>query len=150
MLENATQLTADQQAIVETFGPFERDPEGRPANVPGAKLDHGKNRLALLLYGFPHAIEAVGRVATFGAEKYSPHGWRSVPGGFERYTDAMLRHLFAEGRGELIDHDSKLSHASAVAWNALARLELLLTGKGMRPPAYSQNGNIEPEDSPSK
>lgn len=112
--------------ITETFGPLETDPLGKKASDPGAKLDAGKNRMGLVLNGFPHALFAVGQVATFGANKYSDHGWRKVPNGQERYTDAMLRHLLAEASGKRIDDETGLTHAAAVAWNALARLELML------------------------
>lgn len=67
-----------------------------------------------------------GAVGTFGAEKYTKGGWLDVPDGVERYTDALYRHLLAEGRGELVDHESGLLHAAHSAWNALARLDLML------------------------
>ncbi|WP_374492785.1 dATP/dGTP diphosphohydrolase domain-containing protein [Brachymonas sp.] len=104
----------------------ETDPHGRNPHQPGAKLDAGKNRLGLVMQGFPRALQAVGHVATYGAEKYTPDGWKSVPNGIERYTDAMYRHLLAEATGELQDQDTRLLHAAHAAWNALARLELLL------------------------
>lgn len=115
-----------EEEITETFGPLEVDPLGKKANEPGAKLDAGKNRMGLVLNGFPHALLAVGQVATFGANKYSDHGWMKVPNGHGRYTDAMLRHLLAEASGERVDSETGLTHAAAVAWNALARLELML------------------------
>lgn len=104
----------------------ETDPNGKNANDPGSKLDAGKNRLGLVLGGFALALEEVGRVGTFGAAKYAPNGWMSVPGGVERYTDAMYRHLMKEAQGELIDPDSGTFHAAQAAWNALARLDLML------------------------
>lgn len=104
---------------------IESDPTGRAPSQPGAKLDAGKVRLGLVLLGFSEALGAVGRVGTFGAAKYTDNGWSSVPLGFERYTDALLRHLLAERR-ESADSDSGLDHAAHAAWNALARLELLL------------------------
>lgn len=102
---------------------FQRDPSGLDAHVPGAKLDLGKNRLGSVLRGFKHAIVEVGKVGTFGANKYTLDGWLDVPDGLERYTDAMLRHHFAD---EPIDPESGLSHAAHRAWNALAILELEL------------------------
>ena len=102
---------------------MEKDPNGKQAHEPGAKLDKGKNRLGLVLLDFGNALKAVGEVGTFGANKYSAHGWLSVPNGRERYTDAMFRHLFA---GSEIDEDSGLAHDAQTAWNALARLELRL------------------------
>lgn len=75
---------------------------------------------------FPRAISAVAAVSAFGASKYAWKGWESVPDGFNRYSDAMVRHLTYEGQGEVLDPDSGLLHAAHAAWNALARLELLL------------------------
>ena len=75
---------------------------------------------------FPRAIKAVATVSEFGANKYAWKGWENVPDGYNRYSDAMVRHLTYEGEGEVLDPDSGLLHASHVAWSALARLELLL------------------------
>ena len=109
-----------------TFHALERDPNGTDANAPGAKLDAGKNRLGLVVGGFSRAIKAVGDVGTFGAGKYTPNGWMSVPNGVERYTDAMYRHLLDEAAGELTDPQTGIAHAAHAAWNALARLDLML------------------------
>jgi hypothetical protein len=51
-----------------------------------------------------------------------------VERGIDRYTDAMLRHALAEGIEEF-DTESGLKHAAHTAWNALARLELMLRAK---------------------
>jgi hypothetical protein len=104
---------------------MEQDPHGISAHEPGAKLDAGKTRVGLVLGGFSRALSAVCEVGTYGAQKYTPSGWRSVPDGVERYTDAMGRHLLMEPR-ETVDPDSGLPHAAHVAWNALARLELMI------------------------
>ncbi len=89
----------------------------------GIKHDAGKSRPSLVIEGFPRALVAVSEVATFGAGKYSPGGWQHVENGVERYTDAMYRHLLATDE---TDAESGLSHAAHAAWNALARLELML------------------------
>ena len=111
---------------VETSGPSETDPTGRQAHDPGAKLDAGKPRVWLVLGGFPRALEEVSKVGTFGAKKYSDDGWAGVPDGIARYSDAMGRHLLKEAAGEKLAPDSRLMHAAHTAWNALARLELML------------------------
>ena len=108
----------------------EADPSGISPHTPGAKLDAGKNRLGLVLQGFANALEEVGRVGTFGANKYTDNGWMSVPNGHARYTDAAYRHLLKEAQGELLDLESGLQHAAHAAWNALARLELKLRESG--------------------
>lgn len=108
----------------------ESDPTGKDPHQPGAKLDAGKVEMGLILNGMPRALLQVARVATYGANKYTRDGWMSVPDGPRRYTDAMYRHLNAEARGEIHDADTQLEHAAHAAWNALARLELLLRGQG--------------------
>jgi hypothetical protein len=107
----------------------EEDPNGINQHDPGAKLDKGKNRVALVLSGFSNAIEEVSKVGTYGAEKYSPNGWEKVDNGLERYDNAMLRHWLAEKRGEESDPDTELLHAAHAAWNSLAYLELKLREK---------------------
>lgn len=105
---------------------MESDPLGKSPHEPGAKLDAGKLRAALVLGGFANALKAVSQVGTVGAVKYTPNGWVEVPNGQERYTDAMLRHLLDELAGVECDKDTGLRHAAHTAWNALARLELML------------------------
>lgn len=78
---------------------------------------------------FPRAVTAVAEVSTFGAKKYAWAGWEAVDDGINRYSDAMVRHLFKEGAGEVVDPDSGLLHAAHLAWGALARLELILREK---------------------
>jgi hypothetical protein len=113
-------------AVTETFGPLEVDPLGKMANEAGAKLDAGKNRLGLVLLSFSRSLQEVGKVGTYGANKYSDNGWIDVPNGQQRYTDALLRHLMQEAKGQILDPDTQLHHAAHAAWNALARLDLLL------------------------
>ena len=122
-------MSAPHRIII---GP-EADPHGTPAHQPGAKLDAGKPRAALVLGDFAHALAAVVDVGTFGARKYTDHGWLSVPDGAERYTDAMLRHWLAEHHGQPTDPQTDLLHAAHLAWNALARLELQLRALKAQP-----------------
>jgi len=84
---------------------------------------------------FPTAIEAASTVSNFGATKYAWNGWRYVPNGIDRYTDAMVRHLAAEAKGEVLDPESGLPHAWHTLWNALARVELMEQEK--------KNGRVE-------
>jgi len=102
----------------------EVDPSGIEQHIAGAKLDAGKPDASMLLM-FGRALLEVAKVGTVGAAKYSRGGWQFVPDGIRRYTAALLRHLFKE-HYEKIDADTELLHAAQVAWNALARLELLL------------------------
>ena len=103
----------------------ETDPRWLKSGEPGAKFDAGKVRPSLILNAMPLAILAVAEVGTYGANKYSENGWKDVDNGIARYTDAMDRHRIKEGL-EVFDEDSNLRHAAQVAWNALARLELML------------------------
>jgi len=116
----------------QAFKP-EADPTGRDPKQGGAKLDAGKPCVwrGAIDY-FPRAIRAVAAVSTFGASKYSWKGWESVPEGFERYSDALVRHLITESDEGSYDNDSGLLHAAHAAWNALARLEFLLREKGLK------------------
>lgn len=93
-------------------------------DLGGMKYDGGKPRMALLFDGCPNALEAVGQVLTFGAQKYAAHSWQTVPEGEERYKSALLRHLLAVGKGEKIDPESNLHHLAHAACNALFILEL--------------------------
>lgn len=104
----------------------EYDPNGKSPNEPGAKLDAGKAPLyrGLIDY-FPRACQAIAEVSEVGAKKYTWRGWETVPDGYNRYSDALLRHV-SKGTYELLDQDTNLTHAAHAAWNALARLELLL------------------------
>lgn len=115
------------------FSHTERDPHGADPHTPGAKLDAGKTRAGLVLGDFARALEQVSRVGTFGAQKYTDHGWLSVPQGQQRYTDAMLRHWLAEHYGPARDDQTGLLHAAHLAWNALARLELMLRAQEQTP-----------------
>lgn len=107
----------------------ESDPHGKDQHETGAKLDAGKPRLGLVLGAFANALVEVGKVGTYGAQKYTDNGWLDVPKGKARYTDALLRHVLAE-TNETHDPDTHLLHAAHAAWNALARLELVLRKRG--------------------
>lgn len=109
----------------------EKDPNGLGQHEPGAKLDDGKVRPSLVISGFPRALLEVAKVGTYGAGKYTDGGWRSVPDGIKRYTDARDRHRLM-GAIEENDRDSGISHLAHEAWNALAALELSLMANGVR------------------
>jgi hypothetical protein len=107
----------------------ESDPNGLKANEPGAKLDAGKSPLyqGLINY-FPRACMAVADLSGKGAKKYSWGGWADAKDGILRYTNAMCRHLFKEPiEGRFYTEDGEdYDHAVQTAWNAFARLELML------------------------
>jgi hypothetical protein len=100
----------DKQTIIE-------EQKERLNNVKsklGQKFDEGKLRYDL----YPlKAYEGCTRVLTFGANKYTPNGWRSVPDANNRYYAALIRHLNAQkeyldngGIGLALDEESGLPH----------------------------------------
>jgi len=115
--------------------PVEKDPNGLSSKTPGAKLDAGKSPVfqGAISY-FPRALVSVAGVSAYGANKYAWKGWEKVADGYNRYSNALGRHLAKEGIEGLYDQEilndpkfpGKILHAAQVAWNALARLELLL------------------------
>lgn len=108
---------------------IETDPSGISLSTPGAKADAGKLRPSLVLGGFAKALEAVVLVGTKGAAKYTDNGWKEVPNGFARYSDAQGRHELKRNKGETHDADSGDLHLAHEAWNALAKLQLYLDSK---------------------
>lgn len=74
----------------------------------------------------PEAMIAMGEVLTIGADKYGDRNWEENLGDaeagltFDRFVGAMLRHLTAYQRGELVDPESGFSHLKHVLWNAMA------------------------------
>lgn len=110
----------------------EQDPNGKSAKEPGSKLDAGKAPIMTgVLHYFPRAIIEVAMLSQHGADKYSWKGWEKVPDGANRYGNALCRHIVDEAIQGTYDlawdaQGKAVLHATADAWNALARLELLL------------------------
>ncbi len=102
-----------------TFGPT----KGRAG---GLKFDADKPRMELLIQGMPRALEAVGQVLTFGAQKYEAHSWQLVEDNHNRYWAAKSRHELARAKGEERDPETGLLHLAHEACNALFLLELAL------------------------
>lgn len=89
----------------------------KPSQVSvGHKDDQEKNRLDLIE---PEFIEGVGKVLTFGADKYEPNNWQKVEDAENRYYAAAMRHLMAWRKGEKTDSESGLSHLYHVACNIM-------------------------------
>ena len=86
----------------------------------GTKHDHGKPILGAVP---PHAELAVGRVLTFGSNKYARGNWDKVEDHENRYMDAALRHLNAHRRGEITDGESGESHLAHAACCILFMLD---------------------------
>ena len=97
--------------------------KGRAA---GLKFDTDKPRMELLIQGMPRALEEVGRVLTFGAQKYAAHSWKHVEDNQNRYWAAKVRHELARAKGEERDPETGLLHLAHEACNTLFLLELAL------------------------
>ena len=89
----------------------------------GKKYDSDKPRWELLPLD---AIEQVVKIMTFGAKKYEDNNWKKVEP--DRYIGAMLRHLCAHTKGEMLDQDSGFSHLAHLTCNAVFLLWHLLNG----------------------
>jgi hypothetical protein len=98
--------------------------------VSGVKKDDGKPPvIAGCMRLFPRALAEVAKISQAAQKKYPSYdNWQRVENGFERYTEALGRHMLAEGVQETDPEDGGLE-AAKVAWNALARLELKLRGE---------------------
>lgn len=93
----------------------------------GKKYDKGKSLVGTLCRVFPRALLGIGLCIEFGTHKYpDPNNWKKVENGFNRYQDAMMRHLLKFNSGEILDNETHIPHLCHVAWNALAVLELYL------------------------
>ena len=92
----------------------------------GRKFDSEKPKLYLLP---PKSIIEIGKVLTYGAEKYDAENWRKVDDLQNRYTSAALRHIFAHIDGEKLDEETGLSHLAHAMCCLLFKLEIELEQK---------------------
>jgi len=109
------------EAYADSRNAVQAQIEGAPlpnAQGTGMKYDGGKPRWSLMMRGLPNFLEGIAKVLTFGANKYAADSWKGVPEGYERYRDALYRHLNAIERGEKIDPESGLPHWHHVGCNA--------------------------------
>ena len=108
----------------------------------GTKFDAGKLRYSLLPEG---SVTSIVQVLEYGAVKYQPNGWQTVPDARVRYYDALMRHLSAWYAGELHDSESGLPHMSHVLCNAAFLFWLDNQGKHTESftEEYKRRGPIE-------
>ena len=64
-------------------------------------------------------MENLAKTLTMGAQKYGDNNWQGLPDFWKRYKAALLRHLTAIDKGELIDSESGLPHIDHVLCNAV-------------------------------
>lgn len=101
--------------------------EAEDTRKAGLKYDAGKLRYDL----YPiDAYEGETKVLTFGAQKYTPNGWRTVEPK-SRYYAAAIRHLNeqikweeAGNKGLAIDEESGLPHLDHAKCNITFYREL--------------------------
>lgn len=79
------------------------------------KLDQDKVRMELVPLS---VVENIAKVLTYGANKYYDNSWKELPDFWNRYKAALLRHLTAIDKGELIDSESNIPHIDHVLCNA--------------------------------
>lgn len=118
----------------------------------GIKYDEGKPKIGMVVKYFGPALMEVAKAGTFGCAKYGngkfwDFNWNRVENGVERYTDAMMRHLLKEDT-EQVDPETGILHASLVAWNALARLVLILVSATTKVDYHPQHNVFIDEGSP--
>ena len=73
----------------------------------GVKYDNDKDRWDLLPI---ECVEPIVKVLTFGAKKYTDNNWKKIPNKRDRYYAALMRHLVAYRKGEIVDKESGLPH----------------------------------------
>jgi len=83
------------------------------------KSDNGKPRFGLVP---PKAEMEVVQVLTHGGDKYGDENWRNCDN-WDRYLDALGRHLNAYRQGQKLDAESRLHHLAHAICCALFLLE---------------------------
>jgi hypothetical protein len=106
----------------------------------GIKYDHDKPKLDLLP---PHALEAVARVLTYGAKKYSPDNWKLVSNPISRYRNAAFRHFNEVRKGNIIDDETGEHHLAHAICCFLFELEMYETN-------YTPISDETKEDNPNE
>jgi len=83
------------------------------------KADTGKPRFRLIP---PNSELEVAHVMTHGGDKYGDENWKNC-NDWDRYIDALGRHLNAYRRGERYDHDTKRHHLAHLICCAMFIIE---------------------------
>ena len=116
--DTCTTFIAQEEAVIGSY-----------TNVNGHKYSSEKAPMGMMFKQFSMALEAVAMRSKRGHIKYekTDHDWmnfKRVPDAIEQYSDGAARHLCEIGNDE-----DYIGHAAATAWNALARLQLILENK---------------------
>lgn len=99
----------------------------------------GKIKMQLFDEGFPNAILEIAKVMGWAEENkgYKPNDFKNLPNAETEFSAAASRHrvkgFIQKARGvpaiERTDEESNIVHLAHTAFNVLAELELVLTGK---------------------
>ncbi len=89
----------------------------------GVKYDNDKSRMDLIPSA---ALQEMGRVMGFGAQKYEDHNWRKGIA-WSRCVAAAMRHLAAFNGGEDLDAESGIGHLAHAAVNLSFLIEYAKT-----------------------
>lgn len=92
----------------------------------GVKYDQGKPDWSLVHL---KTMEEFVKVLTFGAEKYTRDGWKTVD--HKRVVAALLRHLAKRQDGQFLDEESGILEMAHVMCNCYFLLYWDLNGKEM-------------------
>lgn len=99
-----------------------KDSGGQAELDQGLRYNSGKNRLDLIPCSL---IDGVGRVLTFGAQKYAPDNWRKFNQQQVRECiGSAMRHIEQYRQGNWLDPESGLPHLAHAATNLGFILEL--------------------------
>ena len=79
------------------------------------KNDEGKLQWSLMPF---EQLEEVVKVLMNGAKKYSRDNWKKCDD-FDRYKDALMRHVTSYIKGEKLDSEDGLSHLAHAICNCL-------------------------------
>lgn len=116
--------------------------EGIELGVYRPNLDDrkvGKVPMHMVLDGFPHALQHLGEIMGWAADKkgYALHDWKNLPNAFLELPAANYRHGSENSKQkangipaiERTDHESAKLHIMHQVFNLLAEAELVLTNK---------------------
>lgn len=146
--KNSVKAMGDNRGL-----PLAKDIAGRPDPKQPLKYDSGEAPMYRgALWYFPMALNEVARVSAAGAKKYNWNkGWLAGQDAFARYSDALVRHMGKEAYSRLDDgpKGTGLLHAAHTAWNALARLEVMLYAEGLLNQGNDHNATPVPSPAPA-
>lgn len=113
---------AKKQIRKEKNEKLSKDSGGQAELDQGLRYNSGKNRLDLIPCSL---IDGVGRVLTFGAQKYAPDNWRKFNQQQVRECiGSAMRHIEQYRQGNWLDPESGLPHLAHAATNLGFILEL--------------------------